>query len=213
MTTSTASAALNQPFRDDVRRCLGARDATVPEPLSSDGRAERLVVWALASSGSSGRRIQNERAVIELVEALLLADDGPSAWRLQTIAMGQMLYLDQLRLIANASLYVSLFGGSFNNARVMPAGAAALEIHAALKNDFGADTDYLYKRLCADALGLRWFGYAPRGFRPVVSDVRIARNATLRAEMTKRGASSGGDTSSWRGPARGPTPTPTCTST
>eukprot|EP00966_Prymnesium_polylepis_P040043 929912-Prymnesium_polylepis.2 len=55
----------------------------------------------------------------------------------------------------------------------MAAGSLVIEIHGALKNDFGEHEDYFYHRLCGRDLGHTWLGYAPRYFRPRATQNRI----------------------------------------
>merc|ERR1711871_1910635 len=49
----------------------------------------------------------------------------------------------------------------------MAPNTTVVEIHGALKYDFDMPTDWMYCRL-ARRLGLRWAGFAPDGFRPVL---------------------------------------------
>lgn len=66
--------------------------------------------------------------------------------------------------------------------------ASQVQIHGALKNDFGPKPEAMYKTLCADQLGLRWVGYAARSFRPVVTDWERARRAGAgRTEVDREG--------------------------
>ena len=190
-TPTLMGAVLNRPFRADARRCLGMTGyiplALTTAPTSvTHGNEERVVVWVLASAGSNGRRILNEQAVIKLV-ADILSSQAHDVWRLETVAPGKDSYVEELRRIGRGRLLVSLFGASLHNVRFLPEGSAVLEIHAALKNDFTSHSDYFYQSLCVDGLGLRWFGYAPQGFRPVVTDMQAARNASRRAELQRQG--------------------------
>ena len=79
------------------------------------------------------------------------------------------------------------FGSSLHNCRLMRPGSLVVEIHAALKNDFGPGDDHMYANLCGD-LGLRWVGYAPLApFRPIVNNDTVLADDGMLAEPPKKG--------------------------
>ena len=45
-------------------------------------------------------------------------------------------------------------------------GSTLIEIHGALKNNWGGGNDYVYRDTCEGQLGVRWVGYAVPDFRP-----------------------------------------------
>ena len=72
---------------------------------------------------------------------------------------------------------VSLFGSALHNVRFMSPGTLAVEIHGALKGEIEAISDRMYQGLCEQALGVRWVGYAARGFRQPNGSHPAFRNA------------------------------------
>ena len=79
------------------------------------------------------------------------------------------------------------FGSSLHNCRLMRPGSLVVEIHAALKNDFGPGDDHMYAKLCGD-LGMRWVGYAPLApFRPIVNNDTVLADDGMLAEPPKKG--------------------------
>ena len=151
-------------FREDVWRCLGTNRSASTSSAAGD---TRRVVWVLAGSGSNKRRIHAEAQLIERFRVLLRTERP--AWHLDVIDTAAVSYADEIRTIAGAHVLISLFGSSLHNCRYMAPGSVVIEIHGALKHDFGHTEDRFYKRLCGP-LGIRWVGYAPADFRPRPSD-------------------------------------------
>ena len=48
----------------------------------------------------------------------------------------------------------------------MANGSTLVEIHGALKNNWGTGNDYAYRDACSGELGVRWVGFAVPDFRP-----------------------------------------------
>lgn len=119
------------------------------------------LVWVEAAKGSNGRRILNEPALIRAVRDLALMQRPP--WQFKLLRSG-IKYADEIREVAGATVLVSLFGSALYNCRFMAQGATVIEIHGALKNDGSPANDYMYRGHC-HAVGVRWVGYAPPGFR------------------------------------------------
>ena len=145
-------------FRQAAWRSLGFEFDGLPSITPS---TQPCLVW-VRSLGSNGRRIESEGLLARRVRARL-ATLYPS-WSFKELTP-HMAYADELRMVAGATVLVSLFGSALHNVRFMANGSLVIEIHAALRNDFGHQADYLYRDLCA-SVGVRWVGYAPRGFRP-----------------------------------------------
>ena len=129
--------------------------------LAAQPRRPPAFVWVL-SAGVNGRRLSHEGTLVRRVRALVASLSPPWTFTLLT---PHAPLREELRAIATASVVTSLFGSALHNVRFMPPGSLAVEVHGALKNDFGRETDYLYRDLCA-AVGVRWVGYATPGFRP-----------------------------------------------
>ena len=128
----------------------------------------------LAGSGSNRRRIYREAQLVTQLRQLLRRERP--TWRLTTVDTANASYAEEVRAISAAHIMVSLFGSSLHNCRFMAAGSTVIEIHGALKHDFGED--YFYERICARALGHHWVR-SPHSKLP--QDRAVSPHATLRA--------------------------------
>ena len=145
-------------FRHDAWRALGisASEAVAP-------RRPRIL-YVAAESGSNGRHIADEMALIQAMQALVISDH-PS-WSFEILRLGPHLrYDDEIRTVAGAKILVSLFGSALWNCLYMANGSLVVEIHAALRNDFR--DSWHYRNTCERSapLGVSWVGHAPVGFR------------------------------------------------
>lgn len=160
----------DRDFRSDARSLI-ATSETLPSDVTmaaTDGSSSSCVItWVVAARGVNGRRYSNERVLIERANATARRLRTPV--RFELLDYTRMGYASELRLLAQTSVLVSLFGASLHNCRFLPASSVVVQIHAALKNDVGPFPALMYKQLCADRLGLRWVGYAPSAYVPVGS--------------------------------------------
>ena len=63
-------------------------------------------------------------------------------------------------------VFVSLFGSSLHNCRLLPPGSLVLELHGALKEDWHSAG---YAALCAQDMQLRWVGVAAENAVPALA--------------------------------------------
>ena len=172
-TAMEASKRVHGQFRSDVHYCFGGADA---QQQRRQQPATRRALWMLAGSGSNGRRIKNESVIIEVVRAAL-ARDARHSWDLHVLDTHTISYGDEVRWLIRSDLVFGLFGSGLSNCRFMRSGSTIVQLHGALKNDFGERPEWMYKRLCNESLGVRWVGYATRSFRPVVTNPERAARA------------------------------------
>ena len=88
-------------------------------------------------------------------------------------------YVDEVRTVASASIFVSLFGSSMHNCRFLAPATTVVEIHGALRLELDSRADYFYQSLCGGKLGVRWVGYAPDGFRPYLNASKAEKDAVF----------------------------------
>lgn len=160
-------------FRSDAWRALGVDRVTL------ETSPPRLM-WVLASSGSSLRRIDGEASLLQSARELLR--QKRPGWHFTVLDLrheARRGYRYELQQWAHASLVVSLFGSSEHNCRFMANGTALIEIHGALRGDGGSAADYFYRDVCARRLGVRWLPYEEPGFRAGYSVAHVNQTRFL----------------------------------
>ena len=123
-------------FRHDAWQSLGLHSPPRPVLSSTTGR----IVWAVAASGSNKRTLRRESEVIRAVRGML-AVERPS-WQLLTLDSPSASeasiysYVDQLRTVASASIFISLCARAETDTRLpmhvsAPSSTCAKRSHAA----------------------------------------------------------------------------------
>lgn len=156
MAAGMTSTAAEWDFREGLRQSLG---------FGMSPPQQRVVTWLLSANGTNQRRVADEDALVARVRNAL-----PHGWSLRTLNPTFTAYLTEMRTIASSAVIVSLFGSALHNMRVMVPNSTVVEIHAALKQDYDKPTDWMYYKL-ARRLGIRWAGFAPDGFRPLLVNI------------------------------------------
>ena len=147
-------------FRAAVWSNLGLRRT----PASSSSTA---IVFVSNQKASNGRRIIDEDGLAEQTRLFFRR-----LWPLvpfRHVDLQQFSLKEELALISEARVFISLFGSALHNCRFLPEDAAVVEIYGALKEDWGSP--FYYADLCARRMGLRWVGHAPDNAVPNATQV------------------------------------------
>ena len=170
-----------QPKQRAVLRIAHPTPANNPQHMVDYRRSFRRVVWSNLGrrrqaarpdtvlfvsnmNASSGRRIAAEPAVVRAVRAYF-AHAHPLL-RFMHVGLETLSYEEELRLLRRTHVYISLFGSSLHNCRFLPEGSFVIELHGALKHDYGKEHGSFYFDICARECHLRWAGFAVDGAVP-----------------------------------------------
>lgn len=147
---------------DELRRVVWANiDNT--SATTGGQQPSRIVLFASSNRPSNRRHIQDESVLAEACRAYF-ADKRPELTfvhqRLEDLA-----YVDELRLLGRATVFIALFGSGLHNCRFLPRGAVVVELRGAMGHEYTNLGGY--SNLCAGAAGHRWLALAAKNAAPV----------------------------------------------
>lgn len=171
----TMPARERQAMRAFIYRNLGLDDDS-----SLSARRQRIDTLTFVAQGhnaSNGRRIDGEAELVQRVQRYV--HERHPELRFWSGSFEQLpSFADEVRLLRRTRVYVSLFGSSLHNCRLLPAGSIVIEIHGALREDWHQGA---YAPLCAQSMGLRWVGFAAQNAVPAFALSHGAASKSMKA--------------------------------
>tara|TARA_B110001452_G_scaffold201235_1_gene171294 strand:- start:63 stop:1433 length:1371 start_codon:yes stop_codon:yes gene_type:complete len=144
---------------EELRRVVWAN---IDNTTRGGQQPSRIVLFASSNRPSNRRHIQDETKVAEACRAYFAAKRPELTFVHQRLE--DLPYVEELRLMGRATVFIALFGSGLHNCRFLPRGAVVVELRGAMGHEY---INLLgYSNLCTHA-GHRWLGFAAKNAAPI----------------------------------------------